>query len=404
MGIGRFDETTHKFNLLLSVRYDATADLNQWQRTFQRASELLYDATDGKHQLGTVHVCLNSLGGDAADAWLLGTAGTPHSGGYATLGTSSAGVHITLGNGEIYHPLQIVHELGHYIYGLRDEYLIPGVSEKCLGHTGADGTGSALSNACIMEANQTDGDQWVTATDSWSAGDISEFCSADHTLINEQQSVNMQSCWDTMEGGAVIATSPSLMMSSGYHDLSPVPTAPGETAPTGADQIGWVVLESTQRFVLVIDRSGSMMGDKLTEAKFGADWWADALLIGDAFAVVSYSDTPSDVFPLTPLMSDTDRAMAHTNIGLIEAGGATSIGGGLRRAYEILEAAGSPTVTESIVLLTDGIHNTGEHPSTVLPDLIARGVRVFTIGIGSGVASTLLNQIATATGGAYYVA
>lgn len=58
--------------------------------------------------------------------------------------------------------------------------------------------------------------------------------------------------------------------------------------------------------------------------------------------------------------------------------------------------------TQVIVLLTDGEHHSGEDPSTVLPDLVDNGVRVYTIGIGSSVNSSLLQSIATTTGGTFY--
>ena len=70
MGIGQLQ--SNRFNLVLSVRHNADATrLNQWRAAFQRASELLFDATDGQHQFGTIYVCNNSTGGRNADAWLL---------------------------------------------------------------------------------------------------------------------------------------------------------------------------------------------------------------------------------------------------------------------------------------------------------------------------------------------
>jgi hypothetical protein len=44
---------------------------------------------------------------------------------------------------------------------------------------------------------------------------------------------------------------------------------PTAADPGGSVPINWVVLAPEQRFVLVVDRSGSMAGNKLTEARFG---------------------------------------------------------------------------------------------------------------------------------------
>jgi calcium-activated chloride channel regulator 4 len=84
------------------------------------------------------------------------------------------------------------------------------------------------------------------------------------------------------------------------------------------------------------------------------------------------------------------------------AGGNTSIGGGLREALNDILGAGMRAATQVIVLLTDGEHNSGEDPSTVLPDLVDNGVRVYTIGIGPSVNTSLLQSIATTTGGTFY--
>jgi hypothetical protein len=388
MGIGRFDRATHKFNLVLSIRYTApAADLIQLQRAFQRASELLYDATDGRHQFGEIQVCLNSLGGASADAWVIISPNPANpifdSGGYnpPPFSTPTPGVHMTLDKKVMDWPLVIVHEFAHFVYGLYDEYRFADGTE------GAHCIGGTTANACIMEASQVDGDQFVAGT--LVSGRISEFCASSNHTVNNRQGSN--SCWHTM--------------ASRYYDLPDLQTATQAppTAPAAA-LANWVVLDSTQRFVLVIDRSGSMTGDKLIEAKFGADWWADAILDNDALGVVSFSDTVSVDFPLHTITGPTDRNNVHAAVGSIAAKGMTSIGGGLRRALQEITNFGPRSVTESIVLLTDGIHNIGESPSQVLPDLIARGVRVFTIGIGPGVDTALLQQIATSTGGTHYVA
>ena len=185
----------------------------------------------------------------------------------------------------------------------------------------------------------------------------------------------------------------------------------------GAAIIDWTLLVPEQRFVLVVDRSSSMAGDKLNEAKNGAAWWVDNypdLLepadyegCGDfppyRFGVVAYSHEVSVVNPLQFINDDEDREDIHERIDDIESGGLTAIGDGLRAGLNQILDAGDRAATQVIVLLTDGFHNFGENPSDVLPDLIENGVRVYTIGIGSNTETTaLLQEIATSTGGNYY--
>lgn len=381
MGIGRL--VGNRFNLIVSLRHNAdAARLGEWRTSFERASQLLLDATDGQHQFGTIFVCNNSSGGRNADTWLLDPDGRSFSN---VRGLGSETAHMTLYGDERFKPFIVIHEFGHYAYGVYDEYTGSSGAAECIGGT--------TSDACIMEAGWGDGDRFGnTATGgALVLGRVSEFCVAgnhDPDGDTDQDSINGQSCWETM-----VATFPGLVGPAGP------PTA---TAPGGAAAIGWIVLAPEQRFVLVVDRSGSMAGNKLVEAKFGADWWADNARIDDRLCVVSFANLPSTDFALTAIASDADRTAAQAAIAGISAGGSTSIGGGLREGLNNILGAGMRAATQIIVLLTDGLHNSGEDPSTVLPDLIDNGVRVYTIGIGPSIDTSLLQSIASTTGGTFY--
>jgi hypothetical protein len=381
MGSGTF--RAGKFNLILSIRHNASAArVDEWRASFERASELLFDATDGQHQFGDIYVCNNSTGGRNADAWLLQPDGRSHS-AVDALGNETA--HMTLYGDERFKPFIVIHEFGHYGYGLRDEYIGPLGMAECIGGTTAD--------ACIMENGWRDGDRFGNDATGGALvlGRVSEFCVAsnhDPDGDTYQDDVHGESCWETMEDD--------------YPDLTLPAELPVAAAPAGADPINWTVLAPEQRFVLVVDRSGSMTGNKLTEAKYGADWWADHAVDGDLLGVVSYSDTVTPDYALQTISGDPDRTAAQLAIGSISAGGWTSIGGGLREALNQILGAGARAATQVVVLLTDGLHNSGESPSSVLPDLVDNGVRVYTIGIGPSIDSVLLEDIASTTGGTFY--
>lgn len=76
----------------------------------------------------------------------------------------------------------------------------------------------------------------------------------------------------------------------------------------------------------------------------------------------------------------------------------TNIGGGLRTALNQILGT-QRTGNETIVLLTDGQHNTGEDPSSVLPDLIAAGVKVQGIGLDTSADVSTIQNISNQTGG-----
>lgn len=386
MGIGRLDGS--KFNLVVSIRHDASAtELNEWEQSFQRASELLYDATDGQHQLGDVYVGNDSCGGDSADIWILDQEeGTANAGGLGVLGDAST--HITLHGEDRYRPFIVLHELIHHLYGPADEYSGPGTdSAECVG--------GGSSEACIMEGGWWEGDRFGSDATGGSLveGEFSELCVAtNHDPDDDtyQDDIYDESCWRTM--------------ADEYGGLSIPSGTPTTAEPTGTDTINWVELESEERFVLVVDRSGSMAGNKLAEAKYGADWWAEQTLDGEHLGVVSFAtgaSSPPD-YPLQEISGDSDRTDAQGAIGGITHGGRTAIGDGLRSALAEIQGAGDRACTQVVVLLTDGNHNEGEAPGSVLPDLIDGGVRVYTIGIGNSINSSLLQTIASDTGGQFY--
>ncbi len=383
MGIGFFDGS--RFHLVVSMRFAATASqLSSWELAFQHASRILHDATDGRHQIGNIYVCNNSTGSSSADFYLRNIPGTPTAGGTPGLGVTN--LHITLFDEEKFRPFTVAHELGHYLYGLYDEYRTPA------GGTGAVCTGAGTADACIMEVDDfTDGDQIDQLTGAIIAGAVSEFCSAgNHTMNNLQEAINHSSCWETI---AIKFPHPD-----------PTPDPPASPAPAaGLGMMGWFLLKLEQQFVLLVDRSASMAGDKLGAAQQGGDYWADSALLGDFIGVVSYNQLADTELSLTEITGIADRQSIKDALGGITSAGSTSIGNGLRRGLGLFLGADPTEISASqvMVLLSDGKHNTGEHPDLVIPDLIARGVRVFTLGIGPDIDAAMLQDISARTGGLY---
>jgi von Willebrand factor type A domain/IgA Peptidase M64 len=380
MGLGRLQDG--KFDLIASVRHSADANrLDEWRISFEQASRLLFEATDGQHQIGTITTCNDATAANLADVWLEEAAGQSFS---DHLGLGRAGKHSQLMGDERFRPFIIVHELGHLLYDLFDEYTGDGGAAECLGGTTA--------NACFMEGGASDGDRFGNAGGGGAlvSGRIRRFCvTSNHDPDGDtrQEQRRSEACW--------------ISMGDNYPDLSVPVGLPVGADPADADAITWVVLESDPRFALVIDRSGSMQGNKLTQAKIGADWWIDDARVGDSLAVVGYSSSATAPLPLQSIQSDADRTTGHTAVAGFSAGGSTSIGNGLRRGLEELLFTGQRSSAQAIVLLTDGLQNTGEHPATVLPALIANLTQVFTIGIGEDIDSGLLQDIATSTGGEF---
>lgn len=155
--------------------------------------------------------------------------------------------------------------------------------------------------------------------------------------------------------------------------------------------------------VEVIDRSGSMSGTKLTQAKQAATLFAELLNLGDRLGVVSFGSSASTVFPLTTI-ADTNGSVlnqAKTAIAGITLSGSTAIGQGLQTAGQQLAGAG--TAKKAIILLSDGEENVSPYAQTVLDNGgVSADTIVYTIGLGSGADAALMQSIAQQRRGQYY--
>jgi Ca-activated chloride channel family protein len=151
------------------------------------------------------------------------------------------------------------------------------------------------------------------------------------------------------------------------------------------------------RLALVLDRSGSMGGPKLENAKRCAAWLAGRLRGADELALVNFDD---EVRLLAPLGSPEAAAQV---IPHIRSGGSTNLSGGWLKGVEQLRGAGSTFLSGKVLLLTDGLANVGISDSATLVELTrnAAGASVgtSTIGFGDGFDEELLTAMADAGGG-----
>jgi Ca-activated chloride channel family protein len=151
---------------------------------------------------------------------------------------------------------------------------------------------------------------------------------------------------------------------------------------------------------IVLDRSGSMQGDKLAQAREAALVALDMLDERDILSVVTYDDTVSVLVPATRL-SDTRRIAAL--IRRIEPGGMTALFAGVSKgASEVRKFIRDERVNR-VILLSDGLANVGPASPGALGDLGAslrkEGISVTTIGLGLGYNEDLMVRLAGASDG-----
>lgn len=155
----------------------------------------------------------------------------------------------------------------------------------------------------------------------------------------------------------------------------------------------------------VLDRSGSMSGrDKITLAKDALREGIERLANTDRFAVVVY-DHEVEVVAAGRTASGDAKRDAIRSLDAIGPRGNTDLGGGWLRGAEQVAEGLDPEAVNRVLLLTDGLANTGITDPHELErharELRARGVSTSTFGLGEDFNEQLLGAMADAGGGAF---
>lgn len=181
-------------------------------------------------------------------------------------------------------------------------------------------------------------------------------------------------------------------------------SAPKPTAATAAGKAGTEPTEhrNAVAVAVAIDHSGSMHTlDRLPVALEASCFVVDDLTRGDALVVCAFDDTVKVLFD-GPSVTPEAAAEAKAAINSIKPEGGTDIFGAALRCVQRLSARPDDGRGVFVILASDGQHNSG----TTSQELVVRaakssGVRVYTIGIGSGHDAQTLSALARATGGVY---
>ena len=161
---------------------------------------------------------------------------------------------------------------------------------------------------------------------------------------------------------------------------------------------------------LVLDRSGSMGGDRLDAAKAASVSAVERLHPDDVVSVIAFDDQVNVVAPPAPRVRQFQLVQQLSDL---DSGGSTNLSGGWLRGRQHMEQAhgmlGSlEGSSRRIVLLTDGHANAGIVDPSTLVELArtarAMGITTTTIGVGEGYDDDLLRAMADAGGGnSWYV-
>jgi len=157
--------------------------------------------------------------------------------------------------------------------------------------------------------------------------------------------------------------------------------------------------------VLVVDRSGSMEGAKLSEAKRCVIDLIKRMNPKDKVGVVQYDDQVDTVLPLSPV--EEVSSILEPLIQGITANGSTSLHAGWLRGSEMLAPHAGRDATCHVILISDGLANHGLIDKARICEqviaLASAGVTTSTVGLGADFNEELMTSMAHAgQGSAHY--
>jgi Ca-activated chloride channel family protein len=167
--------------------------------------------------------------------------------------------------------------------------------------------------------------------------------------------------------------------------------------------------DSSQRRIplnvsLVLDRSGSMMGDKIAYARRAAKFLVDQLSKDDYLSIVNYDD---QVEVTSPSQAVKNKEALKQALDRIYDRGATNLSGGMLEGFSQVKTTRKEGYVNRVLLLTDGLANEGIVEPAALKRLVEKkykeeGIALSTFGLGADYNEDLLTMLAETGRANYY--
>lgn len=158
--------------------------------------------------------------------------------------------------------------------------------------------------------------------------------------------------------------------------------------------------------VFVFDRTGSMAGEKIEQAKDAIKFCVNSLKPNDQFNIITFNESAKALFAELEKPTSDRKHKALEAIDALDADGSTDIDQALTMALKQFKQYGNQR--NYIIFLTDGQPTAGKtDPNTIISDTKENdrnNVRIFAFGVGYDVNAHLLDQISqTSKGDTDYV-
>ena len=190
-------------------------------------------------------------------------------------------------------------------------------------------------------------------------------------------------------------------------DRSVLPAGQAEKAVIKVSLDVPLVPRETERppvnLALVMDRSGSMSGEKIAKAREAAIAALHRLGPQDLFSLVIYDH---NVQTLVPPQSAANTEWIEARIRSIQPGGNTALFGAVSQGAAEVRKNLYGSYIHRVILLSDGLANVGPSNASDLARLgaalVKEGISVTTMGIGNDFNEDLMTQLAEQSDGNHY--
>jgi Ca-activated chloride channel family protein len=156
--------------------------------------------------------------------------------------------------------------------------------------------------------------------------------------------------------------------------------------------------------VFVIDRSGSMSGDKIEQARNALHFILGQLGEADRFSIVSFDDRISVWADLLQPVEKGSLQSARDYVDWLSADGSTDLETALQTGLEVLDRSENRGALRMVVFLTDGLPTAGITDEALIARLVTETnsrleARLHVFGVGYDVNSHLLDRLAADNSG-----
>lgn len=258
------------------------------------------------------------------------------------------------------------------------------------------------------ESLERSGVAWSIRVDIASKSPISTFYSPSHELVVERKGPGAATIAVTSPGDPgsfrlsyITENKPGQGVSASmmaYPDAKIAPDGGYMLLIAGVPELPSDRPTLKREVTVVIDRSGSMRGEKIEQATAAALQVIEALADGEMFNIIDYSDSIAALSDKPLVKSAETIASAREYIANIRAVGGTNIHDALVEALRQEPVGDAESTMPLVLFLTDGLPTVGERSEVGIRNAAASANahrrRIFTFGVGVDVNAPLLSALA----------